>query len=791
MRLDFNRSGTRLLVPSSNRIHIVDHSGRTPVVQVMQSAIREVAGVGDEVWVVAGDTALHRYDLTGAPIAAPTQLPGGGGRGRLHPLRGPHTAAVWTAIESTMLVADGPRVTSAPVPGDNPDLALPVTTDRWVVCRRDRVTLRGTSSQRWSASLAGSGLVVDGAILFDGRGVGLLVQSGSDAAPRYQLVIAGLHEPVVHHRITLSGVEVVRFAPSRGFALLAVARRLLLVDLRFGRVIKEHDLEHAITDIAIDDAAQHIALRTGDNIEHLSMTALLSAASRRATVEEEVAGAPLAPPAEEDAAPAEEAPAPEPAPQDFHRNSVPLESADALTPRPRFEPTTRGESLALLDRYRDLVVALVGRAIALAWDQGRLTFPADGGLPYRTEVAGLLGRTDGIARGDVESAERFVAEALAAVRAAESATGERRSPLEAIAREFELSTMGRLILLVVAAPSLWGETARLYGILANDEHRPLCDELLVHHVLGPQTNRHDIARELDRDGPLIRYGLVRAGEGRIRPFLSLSVDPILARLFRGADATRDPDDIRIVTADKSFDDLLVPGATKDKVARLVSVPTSTPNRIVVRGRIGSGRHTLLAILGAVAGRKLGVIDATAMVRDLRGRGEQLRAAMRRAHLLGLLPCIDGLEAIGSEDQITREGVRELLRHHPGPLAVRLPWDAEPPLDPGHILVDLPALSVVQRIACWKHTLGASGLAVNDPEELALRYRVGPGVITRVCSQVATERTEKQPERSPDGELDVAARIDHAIRQHLDSRLTATPDFETARPFEAHSPGGIG
>ncbi|HTR51081.1 MAG TPA: ATP-binding protein, partial [Kofleriaceae bacterium] len=172
-----------------------------------------------------------------------------------------------------------------------------------------------------------------------------------------------------------------------------------------------------------------------------------------------------------------------------------------------------------------------------------------------------------------------------------------------------------------------------------------------------------------------------------------------------------------------------------------------------------------AVAGA-SGRALAVIDATMILRDLRRRGDELAIALRRANLAGMLPCVDGLEAIPSDDAATRDELRQLLDEHPGPLALRLPQDSEPPLAPGYFAIDLPALTMEQRTASWRVLLGEHGLDVRDPGELADRYRVGPAVIARACAQVAA--VAHNGERA-----DASLQLEHAVRQHLETRLRAT------------------
>ncbi|HEV7558156.1 MAG TPA: ATP-binding protein, partial [Kofleriaceae bacterium] len=322
-----------------------------------------------------------------------------------------------------------------------------------------------------------------------------------------------------------------------------------------------------------------------------------------------------------------------------------------------------------------------------------------------------------------------------------------------------------LLLLLVAGPTLWGELARLYGILGNDDDRPLVDEMLLVQIVAGQIGRHDIARELDRGAPLVRYGLVLVDDSRQRPFAALACDPIALGILR-ADRTIDAADLRPRAATCAFDDLWIPAATKDAIVRGLATARA-PARIVIRGRAGSGRHTTLAALADRAGRKLAVIDASTIVLDLRNQLGRLRAALCRAHLLGMLPCIDGLEGLAGDDRIGRAQLAAVIDAHPGPVAVRLPWDAQPPLDPGYVGIDLPALSLAQRTACWRGSLDTHGVYVREPDELADRYGIGPGTIDRVCARVgATVRSETEM-------IDRSVELETAIRQHLETGLRAT------------------
>jgi hypothetical protein len=760
--LGLSRDGSRAVIAVKDRLFLVETQQRAPTVSVDVGPVSDIAGVGGELWVAAGlPTALHRFAADGVPIGKPVPLWGEGGLLRAVAVGAP--GALWTAQPQAMLPAD-----RAPVPilGE-PDCVIPVSLNRWVVCRRDRIALADLGAERWSVTVPIAGeRVIDGAVLFEGRTVALVV--GSRVRGAGHLVVLSLHDGAIHHRIALNGVDLVRFAPARGFVLLRSGpRNLVLFDLRFGRVLKEHAGDREIVDAALDDGGQTFIIRydeSPDDVAVGSVRALLAEPGPAATT---VTAAPTAHEPEvievmRPSAPAEPAP---PAPE-FHRGHAPLGAVAALSPRPQMPPLAAAQALALLERYRELVAALVGRAIARAWDDGRLVFPDEGALPFLGEVTGLLGRTAGAAPAETRIAEDQVARATEEAQAAEAQAGPGLSPLTALATEFGLSPLARMLLLVIGGPSLWGELARLYGILGNDDARPLVDELLLVQIFAGQADRHEIARELDRDAPLVRHGLIRCREGRMRPFLALTCEPIVLRLLRAADCWSGLDDLEIVPATRELEELLIPAPTKDAIVRAVAVGPAGPGRVVVRGRSGAGRHTLLATLAKAANRALAVIDATTILRDMQRRPDRLRVALRQAHLLGLLPCVDGLDALPADDRAARDVVAHVLDDHPGPLAVRLPWDGEPILAPGYVQIDLPALSIEQRTACWHHLVAEHALTVREPEELAGRYSVGPGVVARACAQVAAAQDVATT-------ADVAAPLEVAVRQYLESRLKAT------------------
>ena len=281
--LSFTPQPNLVVVRTSAGLEIVDVAGAAAPIPVAASSIEDFAVVSGQLWIAEGGVVptLRRVTLGGEPIGERHPLWGLPGEGRL--VRVPFGGgALWTAAPPSVLVAVDGRLESTPVVGDA-ELILPVSTNRWLICARNRVTLREPTAERWTTNIVGPGAILGGAILLDGRAAAVLLDMPATPAHpdgAQQLVVIGLHQPVVQHRLTLAHADLIRFAPARGVAaLVAARRRLLLVDLRFGRVIKEHTWHRDVVDLAIDDAGQHVVLRldgAGDVI-HMAVRDLVAA----------------------------------------------------------------------------------------------------------------------------------------------------------------------------------------------------------------------------------------------------------------------------------------------------------------------------------------------------------------------------------------------------------------------------------------------------------------------------------------------------------------------------------
>jgi hypothetical protein len=441
----------------------------------------------------------------------------------------------------------------------------------------------------------------------------------------------------------------------------------------------------------------------------------------------------------------------------------PLYYFDPVSADPAATVSELAESIEL---RLQLMAARAHLAIAEAWDSGRLSGGNASRPPFESEVFGLLGVGGGEAPDHLALARTQVAAIEGMLVEAEQQRSGRPTSIEALARDFDLKPISVMILMAIVAPRLRGDIARLYKILVNDPRRPLIDEQLLISILGDSFQRQ-ITRELDGDRPLRRYGLVQISGDR--PNALLTVDPLAVRYLANRTYEGEPDPhLAVRHVDRDLEELHMPRAIIIKAMRYLAAPRDGEHaRIVLRGRTGSGRHTLLVSLAARAGRSVGIIDVANLPRDTAEQAPALEAAMRRAHLRGLIPCIDGLELIGADDPDKRIQLAAVLRRHPGPLALRLPPDADIMLEPGYLLLELPQRNERERAESWAAALERHGIELPDTTDLASRYRVGPGVIERVCQEIS---------RRPEQALDAAARakdIDDAVRQHLENRLGKT------------------
>ncbi|HSK04352.1 MAG TPA: hypothetical protein VK932_24025, partial [Kofleriaceae bacterium] len=535
-RLQLTRDGRTLIAADPDAVTLVELRGdgrrRIPI-----PGVQAIAAFADQVWVATRRGALIR-------------LAGDGRRLDEHPLPSdpeavliPATigapAALWSAREALMLADDLGSLASVPT---HVDAAIPISGRRFAHFAGLRLTLPAGPPVTLEVGhrLAGGGLV------FEGTSLALIAEhTGGRAA-----VVLALASGRVLRTIPLPPGEV-RFAARRGLAVVQdAARRFAVIDLRFGRHIGAVVTDGDVTDFAVDPDGGLLALRLASGElelapvgERMGAAGHLPAAPRAVGPRDEDAP-PLEPAAATTSTPCPEAPPPGPPPVESRPSerrspelpppvpAVPPVIVDALEPRPRRARLPRAEALAELDREIRSVMLWSLCAISSAWDTRRLGYGDEGHHPYEHEVAALVGKNAGFAPDHLAGARAALAEHEAALAADPRHRGP-PTPLAELADEFGLSPVAIDVLLVIAAPSLDGDVARMYGILGNDPGRALVDELLVQRVLGDRVNRHDVAAQLHLQAPLVRLGIVAVKRSRPRPFAALEVDPVVLSRLRG------------------------------------------------------------------------------------------------------------------------------------------------------------------------------------------------------------------------------------------------------------------
>lgn len=773
-------------------IEVVDALGTSPRRSLTVDDLTDFGCVGDELWLVAGGQ-LHRHALgdisqTGSTVDIEQA-------GQLIPaaVETDEPSALWLGQRRLLLRAVGAKIEVEDVSKEAPlgAFATSVAGRRLIVASGRTVWIRDAGrGDLGSASLPGAeGTILAGGSLFGGRAVAVL--TGHNGVSAFDVVRPG--GSLVHH-IELSRTGQCVMAEQRGIALVATTDgRLLAIDLRYGRVMADEPAPITIGDMAIDESGRFVALaghRQGGGplrVLHVPFTDLFGGPRTKVVVPEATSDAG----AGDDELDIDEALARPPAQQS---GDEPDRAADRPPPAevpdvPLLALGSRGRRLSIsappgvhaydnagehLNDTLDLVSAWAARAIADAWDSGRLSLPNQDPRPFQREVMALVGSRVGAATDLLGEADRRVEAAARRVgrRAQATVAAGRPLPLIELAMEFGLSDIAVKVLAVVAAPTLRGEIARLFGVLANDEGRPICDRYLVELILGGQdwNRRNQIATELEPDAPLVKYGLVRALPTASDQYLfaPLTVEPVLLSRLRGDPfAATGPGSIATIRhADRTVDQLALPAELKrDLMLALAEPPAKDrPVRLVIRGRPGSGRTTTMAALAAKAGKPLALIDAELLPRG-RVMAGALKGELRLALLRGAMPCVSNLELMDREDTEGTEHIREVLRTHPGPIGFRISPELRPPLDPGFFDFTIPPLAEGARHDFWTEALERRGLPTSLCAQLASRYRVGPGTIERVAAHVAARHP---PDRT--GEEELLNELDRTARQHIDVRL---------------------
>jgi SpoVK/Ycf46/Vps4 family AAA+-type ATPase len=82
-----------------------------------------------------------------------------------------------------------------------------------------------------------------------------------------------------------------------------------------------------------------------------------------------------------------------------------------------------------------------------------------------------------------------------------------------------------------------------------------------------------------------------------------------------------------------------------------------------------------------------------------------------------------------------------------------------PVGPGYDAIELPQLGEIARRDAWRRALDARAVDSTISDELATKFAVGPGAITRACAAIASDA------------VDPATRLAAILRQHRSARIS--------------------
>ena len=787
-----SRSGRFVVIRKREGLELQDALGTSPLVLLRGPAADDFACVGTQLWVVRKQR-LERFALdSGRRIDTQVCLQG---RGRL--LGVGSEAAVWSGDQPLLLHATGQQLHCESLSGEIPPdgTAFPLGGRRLLIAEPGRLMVRDLGRDEPVGTLAAEGRPLAVEPLFGGHAIAVLMRSESGDG----FLVLRANAALVH-RIGVPSMSAVAIAAVRGIAVLADKHRVVSLSLRYGHVLDECTSQLPVEQLVVDAEGKYVLMaghcrsRDGARLStvHAPYTELFGATLGGGPEAERAAPADAASLASPFDAPAEAADAAPPAESVVAKS--PLEHLRADEPsvepvvvpdliplalgvprrRPALQPHGSADAhhhvMQELDAMLQLVAASAALAVAKGWNSGRLTHPINDGFPREHEVYALSGRAGRHAHLQLQDAQEHYDEAKLplARRAAISRQHGSPQPLEELAEEFGLSETAKMALLLAAAPALRGDLARLYAVLSDDISRPICDRYLLELLLSnePAHTRVMVAKELAPNAPLLRHGLLRvepvASDGYM--FAAISVDETVLERMRGDQSAAIGGATELRAASRSIGELIVPDALKREL--LLELAASCPGhsvRVVIAGRRGSGRRSLLAALAARVGKLLAVIECQRLPRGSAAFVAALERELQRAAMRNALPCVSGLEVAAVADGIDGD-LRAMFRAFPLPIAFRSGPKHELPLDGGYLRCELPPLREQQRIDVWRDALARHAL-IADHEQLAARYRIGPGSIESLAARGAAQCAGLA---EPPG--DATALLDRAARQDVGTQI---------------------
>lgn len=429
---------------------------------------------------------------------------------------------------------------------------------------------------------------------------------------------------------------------------------------------------------------------------------------------------------------------------------------------PEAAPYTAREHLA------ELAAATALRAYAHIWRDvliGILPANTDDG-PAPDEVAASMLRELQVdvpgTPAELDTAQEAARVRLTRRTRATLAAGH-RLPFVDLCRRFRLSPGAAHALAVVVSARVFAPVGRLLGLLAGTGVRTYVTRAVIARMLGrhdPQ-DAADLLQALSPDGVMDRHRLVIAsGDGTEG---ELDVDPVMVAYLRGDTDAQLSLGCTLRTSFLTYEELWLPKDTRRFLSRALTIQRGAfdPGVVILRGRRGSGRHTLAAALASKVGRRLTVINAAALAGE--DPAEALRLELQRAELRHTVPCVDRMdEAVRHHGEHWRERLARVVELHPGLVFVLALPEDDLRIEDRTCEAGIGWLTTDQQREAWQQLL--PDLTPRDTQVLLNTFALPPA---RMVSLVEAAALYAQMSGA-----DVVARIIEVAARHLDSALSA-------------------
>ncbi len=325
--------------------------------------------------------------------------------------------------------------------------------------------------------------------------------------------------------------------------------------------------------------------------------------------------------------------------------------------------------------------------------------------------------------------ELHVAERAIDLRTQATLAAATEFPIVRLAQRFGLGAVAQRVLWALIAHELCPVARYLARELATETVTDLTTDVLRRVAVGTARGR-DAWSMFEPDGVLRRYGFIEHTDTSVTA-------PDHRRTWRVS-----PRVLALVHEQLGLDSALAAIATIDArehradqleysagVLDATRAAVATETLVIVHGKSGTGRCSLLLTAAAELGMRCLVIDGRAIAQEVEPARRQLRSLAFEAKLLGLTPLIVDLDALESNgDAVTdrlalaeRELEGRVLATSSRMIARR--WLRAP------ILIEVSNISGTQRVKLWQRALPM--VIASDADLLATLYPLVPAYVQAV------------------------------------------------------------